>query len=390
MLRSIEKSLPNYALSVAALFIGQQAEVDLSNFCLPVTRINTYKNFLPISESRNICQAYLQQKMKAHGGLGWILDDDLHWVMSEEKFSKLCDLLLSLGCDMAFSALDGDAPIPKEYTRASPLLDVLLELVNQQTLPISLEMNTFLEGVCVAGELTHKVHGHHDYYAYNKQSFYKATVDTKALDWNDFINRLYIGKKTTRSVLTPKKVTLATGRERGGATLILNPNILNCRNESFKYSHLISRRSDMIMGTTSREKGFVSYNTPAVFSHNRDNTFDTHDSRKLIGDILGYAFVESKLLGSYCHYRFAKKFSNRLHVTQTILHETSTMLMMLKEWLVEQEKVDDTTQQIIDNIISENTKSLLHIQSLNLEDAMTDFELFLHSRIENERFELYQ
>lgn len=376
MLKSICYSLPSYNLSVAALFIGQQTEVDLRRFCLPLTLIDTYKRYLSISESRNICQAYLQKVMKESDGLGVVLDDDLSWIMPEAEFETLCDQLLSKGCDMAFSALAGDAPVPKEYTRASPILDVLLEISSNNASPEVNKITDFMAGINVVGEAASEMNCHHDYYAYDKNSFYKAFVDVETLDWNDFFNRLYIGKQTTRCISTPEKITLATGRERGGATLIFNSSVLGCQNHTIQCGRFISRRSDMIMATSAKTNGFVIYNTPAVLSHNRNDTFDTHDSRKLVGDILGYALVESLTFGTYSPERFSENLSKRLHTTMAILKETSITLVMLRDWLREQQNINVAIEENIKNMLQENTSTILDIQALDMSEAMQAFKSF--------------
>lgn len=383
MLKSINENLPNHTLSVAALFIGQDSMVDLSKFCLPVSCIDTYKGYPSIAESRNICQEYLQKAMKDSDCLGLVLDDDLCWVMQEAEFEVLCDQLLSKGCDMAFSALSGDAPVPKEYTRASPILDVLLEVCNSASSPAVRKIMDFMKGVSVEGNVGSEINCHHDYYAYDKKSFYKAFVNIDLLNWNDFFNRLYVGKKTTRLISTPEKITLATGRERGGATLIFNPTVLDYSNQSIQCGPFISRRSDMIMATSVKSSGYVIYNTPAVLSHNRSDSFDTHDSRKLMGDILGYALVESSNGGDYLAQLFETHLSKRLLNTKVILEETSTMLLLLRDWLRERKRTSPEIEENIRNIILENTKTYSDMKLLDVQEAMLVFKDFSKSNLLN-------
>ncbi len=379
MLKSINESLPNHILSIAALFIGQGSAVDLSRFCLPVTCIGTYKDYLSIAESRNLCQAYLQKAMRESGGLGLVLDDDLRWIMPETEFESLCEQLSSKGCGMAFSALTGDAPVPKEYTRASPLLDVLLDIRNNDSSPAVSKIIDFIKGVNVVGEMSSEINCHHDYYAYDKNSFYKAPISIESLEWNDFFNRLYVGRKTTRPILTPSKVTPATGRERGGATLIFNSSVLNYSNQTIQCGCFISRRSDMIMATSAKNGGYVLFNTPAVLSHNRSNSFDSHDSRKLIGDILGYALVESSSFGVYSAHKFSINLSNRLISTVAILQETSIMLILLRDWLRERRNTNSEIEGIIKNMVLENSNTVLDIQSLDVTTALIAFKYFTDS-----------
>jgi hypothetical protein len=376
MLKSIDEKLPNHALSVAALFIGQDSKVDLSRFCLPISCIDTYKGYPSIAESRNICQEYLQKAMRDSDGLGLVLDDDLCWVMQETEFEMLCDQLLSKGCDMAFSGLSGDAPVPKEYTRASPILDVLIEICSSASSPAVSKIIDFMKAVNVEGDVGSEINCHHDYYAYDKKAFYKAFVNLESLDWNDFFNRLYVGKKTTRLISTPEKITLATGRERGGATLIFNPTVLDYSNQSIQCGPFISRRSDMIMATSAKNSGYVIYNTPAVLSHNRSDSFDTHDSRKLMGDILGYALVESSNAGDYSAQLFSTYLSKRLLNTEVILEETSTMLLLLRDWLRERKSTNPEIEENIKNIILENTRTSLDIKLLDVQKAILAFKGF--------------
>ncbi|MEY8239233.1 MAG: hypothetical protein RPT25_02730 [Cycloclasticus sp.] len=379
MLKSIDEKLPNHILSVAALFIGRKSTVDLSRFCLPVTCIGTYKDYLSIAESRNLCQAYLQRAMRESGGLGLVLDDDLRWIMPETDFEILCEKLSNKGCDMAFSALTGDAPVPKEYTRASPLLDVLLEISINDTSPAVSDIIDFIKGINVVGEVGSEINCHHDYYAYDKNAFYKAPINIESLEWNDFFNRLYVGKKTTRPILTPSKVTPATGRERGGATLIFNSSVLSYANQTIQCGCFISRRSDMIMATSAKNCGYVLFNTPAVLSHNRSDSFDSHDSRKLIGDILGYALVESSNFGVYSGHQFSINLSKRLISTVEILQETSITLILLRDWLRERRNTNSGIEGIIKKMVLENSKTVLDIQSLDVSKALVAFNYFSDS-----------
>lgn len=381
MLKSINNSLPNHTLSFAAVFIGQKETVDLSRFCLPVICIDTFKVYLSISESRNICQAYLKNRLEMCGGFGLVLDDDLRWVMPEVEFEILCDQLLSKGCDMAFSALTGDSPVPKEYTRASPILDILLQIAANNTSPSVSKILGFIKDIHVVGEAELEVNCHHDYYAYDKNSFYNAVVDINSINWNDFLSRLYIGKQTTRLIDAPRKITLASGRERGGATLIFNPFVLEYLNQSIQCGSVISRRSDMIMATNAKLNGYALYNTPALLSHNRTDSFDTHDSCKLIGDILGYSLVESYRSGIYCTDQFLMHLSERLVKTRQILQDTSIMLTLLLDWLREQNKLNEEIEKNIKNIILENTNTDVDIKSLDLSEAILESKTFSDSGV---------
>jgi hypothetical protein len=387
MLKSINEKMPNYSLSVSALFIGQETKVDLTNFCLPVSCIGTHKDYLSIADSRNICQVHLQQVMRASGGLGLVLDDDLRWVMPEAEFELLCEQLADKDCDMAFCGLTGDAPVPKEYTRASPLLDVLLEISTNDTSFAALSIVDFTSKVNVtdALDISLRSNFHHDYYTYDKKNFNKSLINIGLLEWNDFLNKLYFGKKTTRPISTPSTIIPATGRERGGATLVFNSSVLDYQNQNIQCGQFTSRRSDMIMATNAKNSGYLLFNTPTVLSHNRRDSFDSHDSRKLIGDILGYALVESSTIGAYSLSLFSKNLSQRLLNTVSILKETSHMLSILRDWLRVQISVTLEIEAVIENMIQENSKTLQDIKLLNIEEAVLAFECIFHHTLFSKR-----
>jgi len=208
MLKSIREKLPNYSIFVSILFIGQDTKVDIHTFPLPVTSIGTYKEYLSIADSRNICQLRLQEMMKAVGGIGMVLDDDLKWVMSEVEFSALCDQLVDQDCDMAFCAIEGDAPVPKEYTRASPLLDVLLAVAS--TYHSSSDLNKYIQSVGSSLSLIDEPNRHHDFYSFHINNFKRVGLSLNDINWDEFIGRLFYGKVTTREIVTPKVISGAT------------------------------------------------------------------------------------------------------------------------------------------------------------------------------------
>ena len=371
MLKSIREKLPNYSIFVSILFIGQDTKVDIHTFPLPVTSIGTYKEYLSIADSRNICQLRLQEMMKAVGGIGMVLDDDLKWVMSEVEFSALCDQLVDQDCDMAFCAIEGDAPVPKEYTRASPLLDVLLAVAS--TYHSSSDLNKYIQSVGSSLSLIDEPNRHHDFYSFHINNFKRVGLSLNDINWDEFIGRLFYGKVTTREIVTPKVISGATGRERGGATIIFNPAALDFKNRSYDFFGINSRRSDMLMATDAYNSGFRLFNTPAVFKHNRVESFDSHDSRKLLGDILGYALIEAYNFRDPTSIKFETCLLARLQKTSEIILETSKMLTILSQWLQDTNSLSDFSIDAINSILKENKESLdvlheLDIASISISD----------------------
>lgn len=374
MLASICEYLPNYTLSFAALFYGQNSSIEFEKFFFPVNCLGVYKEYISIAESRNFCQKYLQKVMRESGGLGMILDDDLRWIMPELEFSGTCDQLISNNCDMAFCALAGDAPVPKEYTRASPLLDALLAISAYDSSMEVARICDFTQRVNIAGQIGSETNCHHDYYAYNKNAFKHACIDLELLDWNDFLGRLYAGKTTTRPVVTPNNVIFATGRERGGATLIFNHAVLDYPNLVVQCGEFVSRRSDMVMAVSAKNGGFNLFNTPAVLSHERSDTFDSHDSRKLIGDILGFALIESYMADNTAIDNFLSNLSYRLSSTFSILEDTSNMLDLLRSWLMHSGRISEQAAALINKMIIENNQAISVMKTLDTRKELPAFE----------------
>jgi len=371
MLKSIREKLPSYSIFVSVLFIGQDTKVDINTFPLPVTSIGTYKEYLSIADSRNICQLHLQEMMKEVGGIGMVLDDDLKWVMPEVEFSALCDQLVDQDCDMAFCAIEGDAPVPKEYTRASPLLDVLLAVAS--TNHSLSDLNKYIRSVSTSLSLINDPYKHHDFYSFNKNNFKREGLILSNINWDEFIGRLFYGKVTTREIVTPKVISEATGRERGGATIIFNSASLDFKNRSYDFFGINSRRSDMLMATDAHNSGLRLFNTPAVFKHNRVESFDSHDNRKLLGDILGYALIESYKFRESYSLKFDTCLFDRIQKTSEILLETSKMLTILSQWLQDTNSLSDFSIDAINSILKENKESLdvlheLDIASISISD----------------------
>jgi hypothetical protein len=334
LINSVKTALTSYTLDIAVLLIGQKKRAEEVSFISGIDIIGCYDAFLPIHESRNICQSYLYQKMLDEQGVGLVLDDDLEWVMEETRFSKLLEQLRNASCDMAFSALSGDAPIPKEYTRASALLDVMLAIYKQSTrIPDDLIDKICHPVTVVTKNMKGQKNAHHDYYAFNKDNFNRVSLDIKNCDWEDLLRKLYRGKSTTRPVRVNENISEATGRERGGATLVLNSDVLAFKNISMQCGSFVSRRSDMLMATDVKDAGFRLFVTPAILAHERNESFDSHDVKKLIGDILGYALVEAKIDGMFSEPEFRCFYSERMARTKAIISDTSAMLMALSTWL---------------------------------------------------------
>ncbi|MFT4929584.1 MAG: hypothetical protein ACI8WB_005718, partial [Phenylobacterium sp.] len=198
MIDSIEHHLAGRQLTFSAVLFGDRCdELGLAENVEVIYRTNT---FLPIHKSRNLCQQHLQRMMRSHGGIGLVLDDDLQWIMAEGEFAVLCQTLTDKGCDMAFVQLAGDPPIPKEYTRASPLLDVLLEMHNKATFTLPDVAKNALNRVVQQRCGNEFEHQHHDFYAYNPECFVATDIDLASWDSSSFITRLAIGKATTRPV----------------------------------------------------------------------------------------------------------------------------------------------------------------------------------------------
>jgi hypothetical protein len=369
MVDSIQTILKNLQVNFSALVIGSTNRKHIQK---NDSRINIFKisdKYLPIYKSRNICQSYLKKEMEIHGGIGLVLDDDLEWCMPENHFIELIQKLISLNCDMAFMAVSGDAPIPKEYVRASPLLDVLLEIKRHHN---NKEIDKYLSQITsqnfILGE------HHHDFYSYQKTGFKAQAVSLKDFCFTDFIKCLHTGKTTTRPPLHLNEITSATGRERGPATIIFDSSVLRFKNIAISHPPYYSRRSDMMMALQAKYHGYRLFNTPTVLKHNRQEEFDTHDPKKLIGDILGYALIES-FNGRSCDFdKFILRSKHRRHKTLEIINDTSSMLMLLADWIDGLGKLTHSLRHIIRTIIIENEAITSMLQSIDLYDISTPFE----------------
>ncbi|MCK5855216.1 MAG: hypothetical protein KAG56_08335 [Sulfurovaceae bacterium] len=362
LLLSIQQKLSTFEISVAILFMGKATVQDIHSFQFSIKVIKQIKRYLSIAESRNICQQFLQKKMQQQGGIGLILDDDLIWVAKETYLLSILKSLTSKKCDMALCALLGDPPIPKEYTRASPLLDVLLSI--QKIDLDSPLINDYLNNIFIGGVFDDKNsegYLYHDYYSFNKQAFLKQPIVLCSFDWNHFINCLYEGKTTTRPIKTPSNIITATGRERGGATLILNSDVLNYKNEIKSYKQWVSRRSDMVMGLTVGKKGYSLFQTPALLKHERHESFDSHHIKKLIEDIIGYAFVEEKINSKQ---QFKCILSKRTDRTIELIKETTKMLEVLNKWLGAKKDINLDSFQKINRMIKENKEAIEELSIL--------------------------
>ncbi|WP_461534733.1 hypothetical protein [Spongorhabdus nitratireducens] len=372
MLRNVCHKLPGYDVSVSALYFGQDNEVVSPDIGHAIECIGVSRELLSIAESRNRCQAFLKQKLENEGGIGLVLDDDLRWVMPENQFSAMCLQLVNENCDMALCALAGDAPIPKEYTRASPLLDILID-VNSR-FEVTQGISDFLDSVSLAEHHDAGMGWHHDFYTYRRRSFIPTSIDTTKIDWHDFLQCLYVGKTTTRGVMTLGDITPATGRERGGATIILNPDVLDSENIAFSHGGICSRRSDMMMASDAKNKGFQLLCTPAVLEHERTVAFDSHDPRKLIGDIMGYALIESYRDGSYCANRFQQSLRHRVTSTVSILQDTSLMLDLLREWILKEGLFSVGMNAEISSIFKESRAAEIALGNLDMSGIVDSYK----------------
>lgn len=377
LLNGMHKSLPSFRIQASVLLIGMAESSDLDDSHVPIEVIKYLPYYPPIVDSRNICQAHLREKLEKNAGIGFVLDDDLSWRFQESEFTEIVEQLLENNCDMAFSALSGDSPIPKEYTRTSPVLDVLLSISDEyQGLGLN-DIDEYLSNISVANSKVSLSNSHHDFYTFDKNEFNRFYVDIVKIDWHEFIERLSTGRSTTRRIYQPTQLTKANGRERGGATLILNSDVLQFKNDSIRTKEFTSRRSDMIMATDAASNGFNLFNTPPMLEHLRDETFDTHDYRKLIGDILGYALVEAKDTNGFCKSLFQFHLSQRVEHTTFLLTESTKMIRLLESWLTNNEYIDRKHHLLLKNMVKENMQSLSAIQKLDLGEIEDCFDHFV-------------
>jgi len=377
LLKSIQQALPSFDVKASVLLFGMAQPIKICEFSIPVDLIDCIVSYPPIVDNRNICQSHLKQKMSERGGIGFILDDDLIWSLPELLFISIINQLSELGCDMAFSTLSGDSPIPKEYTRTSPLLDVLMAIRDSVPGGDTFLINEYLSPIKLAVNKQYSVNAHHDFYSFNPHSFNRYHVNLTTLKWDDFIDCLVRGKATTRSIQLPSKIIPAYGRERGGATIILNPDVLLCKNESLRYSNFISRRSDMLMASDAFTRCFKLFSTPPMLEHRRDEAFDTHDSKKLIGDILGYALVESKNETRFCQKKFALNLSKRIDQTILLLIESSKMMILLGQWLIKNNQIGGEQINSLSSMASENEQVVSALKSIDLNEAIEAIKVFI-------------
>lgn len=382
LLKSMKETLTSFNITASVLIFGMhQATFNTHPFCVQVDIIDIIDDYPPIYKNRNRCQHHLQEKMKHNHCIGFILDDDLVWTMPEQDFIKLLDQLSTNSCDIAFSSLTGDTPIPKEYTRTSPLLDVLFAIANDvERVDVDYAIIKFVKNVRRAKGIMLNHYSHHDYYSYDRNDFHPVEININTHNWPEFIQNIAKGKVTTRPVLLPHSVESATGRERGGATLILTPSVLDFTNRAMSSGSYVSRRSDMLMATDVRNAGYKMFNTPPMLEHLREDTFDTHDVRKLIGDILGFALVETVTSKTYTTITFKNKLIERINKTAFLLSQTTAMLKLLIHWLRARKHITESEIEILQSIIIENDTSAHKLAMLDVAQLSLDFTLFTQAK----------
>lgn len=354
--KSIREHLPDWEVSTQALIYNAG---DINFQCEdPNIRIfHTSSSHIPIVDSRNICQSHLRKIMNVKDCLGVVLDDDLVWQMPQQEFQKLVVELLSLKSDMVFLGLCGDPPIPKEYTRACAMLDALVRLEKDSNkLPA---LSRYISDIEFIPENTEE-HYHHDFYSFNKSRFHPMPFNMKL---DDFIHKLYQGKLTTRPLIQKSSVKVATGRERGGATLIMDSDVLKFKNQSIKVDNYISRRSDMLMAVEAKENGFNLHSTPPVLIHCRSESFDSHDPSKLISDMLGYSYIEHIQHGADMYDVFLERFSRTLN----IINETNRMFQVMEEVL------NPASSLLLTEMICENIETIKALKSFSDAYKKSDF-----------------
>lgn len=334
LIDSLTEHLVGFDLKVHILLFGQQQGFKAA---LPVgvDVFHHQVDYADIATNRNRCQSYLQKQMRQRNSMGLVLDDDLVWTLSASDIRMLLQHLHSVGADMAFLGLAGDAPIPAEYTRAAPTLDMLLAIAQQSPQTLTVELKKYYQGIQV-DDASAPEHWHHDYYSYNLTNFCNAPVDLKCVNWSELLHRLCLGKQTTRAVKQVTDIQPATGRERGGATLVLNPQVLDIPNTSIVLKGWTSRRSDMLMAMAAHHAGFRLFVTPAALRHEREVCFDSFSAHKLLGDLLGYALVEARqqLFDRVVFYQHLHRRTTR---TLWLVEQTLSQLDLLYAWLVQQQ-----------------------------------------------------
>jgi hypothetical protein len=351
-----------------------------------------HQRWLFIHESRNRCQKKLQQLMIQHSSIGMVLDDDKKWFCSQDNFLSLIKVLKEQNIDMAFCQDSGDAPIPAEYTRTSPLLDIILSLNQHYPLEVSHQLSNYVAEVQCAPVTSITIkNAHHDFYSFTPEKFATITIEKTALadNLNHWLKAMLYGKSSTRSLENVKAIRKATGRERGGATLILNSNLLYFPNIAmtlppliFGRENRVSRRSDMVMAMCCKQAGYKLAVAPSLLIHNRPLSKKKSEPNKLHGDILGYALVnylenryyfKAKQLEHPSFDYFYQTFIKRYQKT-TVIIEASIILshLLLENIHLLPIKQPALSKQHLKNIISESqqaTKNLIIPDKKILEEA---------------------
>jgi hypothetical protein len=332
LFKSITSTLPNYQFEFSLLLFAEkdtdpEIKFPMEIFCFE-------KIPFPIGITRNICQDHLQKKMRSNKGIGMVLDDDLTWTQPQDKFTALLKSLLERSCDMAFMGLAGDAPIPNEYTRASPTLDLLFAISRQDCGEKTISVRNYIKQFNWKITSDPLQYSHHDYYSFSKNNFALTQVDLNDFDWEKFILNLYLGKTTTRNVFNHKAIQSSDGRERGGATIVFNPNILDIKNPVYRFGKWTSRRSDMLMAKEASHFGYQLFTTPVTLSHDRRDSIDGHSPDKILGDIIGYALVESRRDLRFDATAFSHAIINRIIKTKTIILHTNQQVELILDWLI--------------------------------------------------------
>lgn len=382
LVASMTESLPGWNISFHILAIGCQDQTVGPNIAgLDSENVNVFdtrSECPPIYETRNICQKHLLQQMTLHGGYGLVLDDDLRWTMPEVKFNTLLKELEGEQCDMAFSVLSGDPPIPKEYTRACSLVDVLLAYAREpRTADETAKLRNFLDQFTIfEQDITDVRFAHHDFYAYNKRQFSPVRLELTDLRWEDFFTALSVGKTTTRKIKTNDRIAPSKGRERGPATLVLNPAALKVQNTALVSNGWVSRRSDMLMAIQANNSGHRLCSTPAFLAHDRKLNSGEDSTKKLIGDILGYALVESSMSDDCNFVTFFSKLTERMERTLEIIGDTNIMLTLFSGLLGELKADYEQCHGVIRRMLRENEKTIKELHRFDVRKTRSAFHLW--------------
>lgn len=361
---SIEQHLPRWQLTVEVLvFRLDRAAGDRLDSQRGLHVFHQECGELPIVQARNLCQQRLHVLLKESGGLGLVLDDDLRWTLSESSLEDMLSELTSFSCSMALLGISGDPPVPREYVRASPLLDFLFHQACGDTLePIREYVNCYEIGSSAPED------AHHDLYSFTRRGFFPFDFDDRM---HDFFSRLYHGKATTRTVVTPDTVALDRSGRRGGATLILNPNVLSVQNSAVVVGSWVGRRSDMAMAIEVQKAGYSICRTPVVLEHIRQPSFDSCSPEKLVCDLIGAGFVEH--LRTNCDIKAAIRW--RLTKSRLILLETTQMLnlcfkfvsvscvegMAIRKMIVESEQALSLLNRLEQILEAQSVHSFCHV-----------------------------